>query len=221
LWISSAACPSYEHNDRNREIISQAFLDFPYHFHRKARPVFNASTVGIRAFVPERRKEIVQQMTAGSIDIDAVESRFLSAYRSACELVHNFLNFFDSQGMGLFRVKVSLELKTDGRSADRFSVIHRFRHKRKFDLPWAVMIHLHKCRATVFVDYGNQFAEALNIPVIVDAIPLSPADTARIIDRGRLHDEKANAAACDSLIKGQNLRTHMHVVLMPHKHAGA
>src|SRR5512143_3468047 len=118
-------------------------------------------------------------------------------------------------------MKVPFELETDGRSADRFAIVHRLWSERQLYLPWAVMVHLHKSRAAVLVDNLNQFAETRNVFVIVDAISFFPAYTPRVINRGRFHNQETDAASCDSFIKRQNFRAHMQVILVPHQHAGA
>ncbi len=166
-------------------------------------------------------KKIVQQMTAGHVDVDAIKSRFPCAHGGAGKFVYDLLDFFDRKRMRRLRVKIPFKLKADGGRADRGAVIHRLGRKRQFHLPRPVVVHLHECRTAVLVNNGRQFAQALDVLVVINSIALLPAHPPRIINRRRLHDKKANASPGYALIKCQDLGSHMNIILMPHQHASA
>jgi hypothetical protein len=70
------------------------------------------------------------------------------------------------------------------------------------------------------MDDLDQFAESLDILVIIETISLPPTYAARVINRRGFHDQQADASSGDSLIKCQHFGTHMQIILVPHEHAG-
>ena len=70
----------------------------------------------------------------------------------------------------------------------------------------------------MLVDYLGQFAETLDIPVIVNAVPPPPAGTQGVINNRGLDYQQADAAPGDGVIEGLDFLIHLEFVLVPVEH---
>ena len=99
--------------NRYRKVLPQTLFYLLDYRGNQPGSVFPTATVFVMSPVPERREEIMQQVTAGSVNIDTIKSRLLGSNRRAGELVDNLLYLLDSQLPRFLVMKIVVRFKAD------------------------------------------------------------------------------------------------------------
>ena len=160
-------------DDGAGEVLAAAALDLGDHLAGKAGAVLARAAVDVGAAIPERGQEVVEQVAAGSVDVDAVEARLLGPLRRRGELVHQALYLRDGDLARDLVVEVGHAGHRDRRGAQGRPGEHLVRlDVGQIDLPGTVVVHLHEGRAAMLVHDVHQFLHPLDEAVVVDAVAL-------------------------------------------------
>jgi len=194
--------------DHYRVVRAAALLDAADDVHHQLGALLLGPAVLIVPPVPPRGQEVVDDVAASRVDIDAVETGFLRPLGRVGIFAGDGPDLWDRQRPDHVAVEVARLGDVDGRGADRRAVVGSRMVVEQRVLPGTVVLHLHERGAPMAVDHVHQDLHPGNVSVVVHPVAVVPPASLRIVDRRRLHRDDPHSATGKGVVEPEAVLVH-------------